>query len=154
VAEGRNFAHMTERDAYDELCAYTLSHQSSDFIHQHVVDVFAAQRASPSTKPITLAFALVGLCLQLEHGFSGREVQRAHRTLASRSKNWPSFPLPIERGSITAVEVLAAPPGPARDAAIQNWCAAVWNAYAEQAPAVRVLVAEHRMGNPPWGQKL
>ena len=139
---------MTEREAYDELCAYTLSHQSSDFIHQHVVDVFAAQHADSSTKPIAVAFALVGLCLQLERGFSGREVQRAHMTLANRSKSWPRFPLPIERGLVTAVDVLAAPPGATRDAAIHDWCASVWSAYADQAPAVRALLAEHRIGNP------
>jgi len=136
---------MTERYAYDELSAYTLSHQSPEFIHQHVVDAYAAQRADSSTKPIALAFALIGLCLQLEHEFSGREVQRAHRVLAGRSRSWPVFPLPIERGSVTAVEVLAAPAGAERDAAIHDWCAVVWNAYAEQAPSVRALIAEHRL---------
>lgn len=139
---------MTEREAYDELCAYTLSHQSLDFIHQHVVDAFAAQRADASSKPIAVAFALVGLCLQLERGFSGREVQRAHMLLSKRSKTWPTFPLPVERGAVTAVEVLAAPAGEARDAAIHDWCAAVWNAYTDQAPAVHALLAEHRIGTP------
>jgi uncharacterized protein DUF5946 len=139
---------MTERDAYDEIFAYTLSHQSVEFIHQHVVDVFAAQQADSSTKPIAVAFALVGLCLQLECGFSGREVQRAHMTLANRARSWPSFSLPVERGSMTAVEVLAAPPGAQRDAAIHDWCAAVWKAYADQAPAVRALLAEYRIGKP------
>jgi hypothetical protein len=134
---------MTEREAYDELCAYTLSHRSLDFIHQHVVDAFAAQQADASSKPIAVAFALVGLCLQLERGFSGRDVQRAHMLLAKRSKTWPTFPLPIDRGSVTAIEVLAAPAGEARDAAIHAWCASVWNAYADQAPAVRALLAEH-----------
>lgn len=139
---------MTEREAYDELFAYTLSHRSPEFIHQHVVDAFAAQRADASTKPIAVAFALVGLCLQLERGFSGREVQRAHMTLANRSKSWPAFPLPVNRGSVNAIDVLAAPPGAKRDAAIHDWCAAVWKAYAEQAPAVRTLLAEYRIESP------
>ena len=136
---------MTEREAYDELCAYTLAHQSPDFIHQHVVDAFAAQHADSKTKPIAVAFALVGLCLHLEQGYNGRDVQRAHMTLANRSKTWPVFPLPIERGSVTALEVLAAPASEKRDAAIHDWCAAVWKAYAEQAPAVRALLVEHRI---------
>lgn len=144
---------MTEREAYDELCAYTLSHQSPEFIHQHVVDAFAAQHADATTKPIAVAFALVGLCLQLERGFSGREVQRAHMTLANRSKTWPAFPLPNERGSITAIDVLAAPPGTKRDAAIHDWGSAVWKAYAEQAPAVRALLAEYRIENRRRGQE-
>jgi hypothetical protein len=39
------------RDAYDELCAYTLSSGDPAFIHQHVVDAFAAQRASAAGRP-------------------------------------------------------------------------------------------------------
>jgi len=38
-------------DAYHELCAYTLSLGDAEFIHQHVVDAFAAQDATPSTRP-------------------------------------------------------------------------------------------------------
>jgi len=35
-----------EQAARDELSAYTLTHGDADFIHQHVVDAFAAQHAS------------------------------------------------------------------------------------------------------------
>ena len=53
----------SERECYHELTAYTLSHTDPAFIHQYAVDAFAAQTADDTTKPITLAFALMGLYL-------------------------------------------------------------------------------------------
>ena len=41
---------MTEKEAYDELCAYTLSHDDPAFIHQYVVDAWCAQHADAQTK--------------------------------------------------------------------------------------------------------
>jgi GrpB-like predicted nucleotidyltransferase (UPF0157 family) len=131
------------RAAWEELLAYTLGHRDPAFIHQHVVDSFAAQEADGETKPIKLTFALVGLYLHLEKGFTGRQVQRAHMALARNRRGWPSFPLPAERGSITAAQVLAAPPGPERDAAIDAWCASVWEAYADSHEAVAELLRRH-----------
>src|SRR5262247_2885212 len=75
---------MTSEDAYNELCYYTLAHRDPSFIHQHVVDAFAAQNADEQTKPIKLTFALVGLYLHVEKRFSGRKVQRVHMDLARK----------------------------------------------------------------------
>jgi hypothetical protein len=36
-------------------------HRDPSFIHQYVVDAFAAQQADEQTKPMKLTFALVGL---------------------------------------------------------------------------------------------
>ena len=55
-----------EQGAYEELQYYTLGHGDHTFIHQHAVDAWAAQHADHNTKPITLAFALVGLYLSGE----------------------------------------------------------------------------------------
>ncbi len=132
-----------EQDAFDELCFYTLAHGSPAFVHQHVVDAFAAQHATAETKPIKLTFALIGLYLHVAKGRTGREVQRVHMMLAKEKHMWPAFALPGGRGAITAVEVLAAPAGPERDAAIDAWCAAVWDAYTESVPTVAVLLAQH-----------
>src|SRR3954469_6572687 len=119
---------MTQRDdeqqAFDELCFYTLAHPSANFIHQHAVDAFAVQLADEGTKPLKVAFGLFGLCLHLERGFTGREVQRAHMQLAKRRKQWPRFELPRERGDIRVAQVLAAGAGPERDASIESWCRA------------------------------
>jgi hypothetical protein len=118
-----------EEEAYHELCAYTLTHDDPAFIHQHVVDAYMAQHANEETKPIGITFALVGLYLHLERGFSGRHVQRAHMTLGKEKRPWPRFPLPANRGSMTAADVLAKPAGVERDRAIDAWCESVWAAY-------------------------
>jgi hypothetical protein len=46
----------SDRDAYDELCCYILAHDDASFIHQHVVDAFAAQTADEQSKQIALTF--------------------------------------------------------------------------------------------------
>jgi hypothetical protein len=65
----------TNHEAYNELCYYTLPHGDPAFIHQHVVDAFAAQTCSENDKPIKLTFALAGLFLYVEKQFTGRQVQ-------------------------------------------------------------------------------
>src|SRR5215208_7067640 len=122
----------SEQQAYYELCSYTIEHarQHGTFIHQHVVDAYAAQHADESTKPITVSFALIGLYLHVEQGYSGKEVQRLHMAMGRERKSWPSFILPVERGAITAVDVIAAAPGPDRDRAVGAWCRSVWAAFA------------------------
>jgi len=132
-----------EQEAYDALQCYTLAHGGRAFVHQHVVDAWAAQHASARTKPIALTFALVGLYLRLEQDFSGRQVQKAHISLARHERNWPSLPLPQERGSVTATQVVAAPPGPERDRMIDAWCASVWAAFGESHQAVAELLEQH-----------
>lgn len=132
-----------ERDAYDELCGYTLTHSGLTFVHQHVVDAFAAQHATAQSKPIQLTFALVGLYLHCDRQFTGLQVQRAHMVLARRKRVWPAFVLPAKRGRITAVQVLGAPAGDERDRAIDAWSASVWAAYASAAPAVKALLLEY-----------
>ena len=128
---------------YDELQAYTLAHDNPAFIHQHVVDAGAAQQADERTKPIGLTFALVGLCLHVEEGWTGRQVQQAHQHLARRKQVWPSFALPKFRGSVTAADVMAAPAGLERDRAIDAWCASVWEAYREHHSTVAELLRQH-----------
>jgi Family of unknown function (DUF5946) len=120
----------SDQDLYNELAYYTLSHGDPSFIHQNIVDAYTAQHADEQTKPIAVAFALVGLCLYLEKGFTGRQVQRMHMRLARKRKQWPRLSLPAwPRGSITVAGVVAAAPGPARDEMIHAWCASVWQAW-------------------------
>jgi hypothetical protein len=133
---------MTPQDIYNELCYYTLAHGHPSFIHQHVVDAFAAQHAEERTKPIALTFALVGLYLRVEKQFTGRQVQRVHMALARRKRPWPHFALPSDRGSLTVVDVFAVPEGPGRDRAIDAWCASVWGAFRDCRPIVAELLRE------------
>jgi uncharacterized protein DUF5946 len=130
-------------DAYHELCCYTLAHGDPSFIHQHIVDAFAAQQADAGSRPIGVTMALVGLYLYVEKQFSGRQVQRAHMRLAQQKRIWPAFTLPAERGSITAVEVMAAPAGCERDRAIHMWCISVWEAFADNRHVVADFLQQH-----------
>ncbi len=133
----------SEQRAYDELQCYTLAHGDPAFVHQYVVDAWTAQHADDRTKPIALTFALIGLYLHVERGFTGRQVQRVHMALAKRRWSWPSYVLPRGRGSMTATRVMAAPPGAGRDRAIDAWCAAVWDAYRENRGTVVALLERH-----------
>ena len=129
-----------EEEAYHALSAYTLTHGDASFIHQHVVDAWAAQTAHAQSKPIGVCFALVGLYLHVERGFTGRQVQRAHMQLAGNPEPWPVGSLPDDRGTITAIHVLAEPEGDARDTMIHRWCESVWAAYADsRQPVVELL---------------
>jgi hypothetical protein len=131
----------TEQNAYNELQAYTLSHGDPAFIHQHIVDAWIAQHADGRTKAIGLVFALVGLYLHLQRGFTGSQVHKAHILLARHQGGWPAFPLPYDRGSVTAADVMKHPAGPRRDRAIDTWCASVWAAYLDSHTVVARLLA-------------
>jgi hypothetical protein len=132
-----------ERAAYDELYVYTMGRPR--FILQHVVDAFGAQSADHDSKPIRVVFALVGLYLYVEKGFDGRQVQQAHQRLARRRRDWPHVHLPVDRGRMTAADVLAAPAGVERDEAIGAWCAAVWTACGGSREMVTALLREHQI---------
>ena len=131
-----------ERDQYHKLSYYTLAHRHPSFIHQHVVDAYTVQCASESSKPIAVAFALIGLYLAVEENRSGKDVQRMHMRLAKKRREWPRFALPQHRGAIAVSDVLAAPAGERRDDMIQQWCASVWTAWAESHAQVKALLRE------------
>jgi hypothetical protein len=131
------------REGYEELSAYTLARADQAFIHQHVVDAFAAQSADETTKPITLTFALVGLYLHVEKCRTGRRVQMVHLQLAQRKRTWPTWPLPSGRGAMNADDVMRSAPGAERDKAIDAWCASVWQAFSHHRDAVVMLLKEY-----------
>lgn len=130
----------SEQEAFYELSCYTTAHPDPSFIHQHAVDAFGAKNADKNTKTIGLAFALIGLYLYIEKGFSGGEVQMAHVKLAKHRKNWPKFELPKYRGNITVYDVLNSPEGKERDQMIYKWCISVWKAYKKSHEEIAELV--------------
>ena len=130
-------------EKFYELSYYTLAHADPAFIHQQIVDAFAAQTANENTKPIGVAFGLIGLCLYLEKNYTGKQVQLAHMALARRNREWPKFDLPERRGEVTIVDVLNEPAGPKRDTKIREWCASVWQAYGESHQKVLELVSRY-----------
>jgi hypothetical protein len=128
------------RNLMNELTYYTLAHGDPAFIHQHVVDAYGAQHVRPSPSTIGAAFTLAGLYLAVERAFTGRQVQKMHMLMASRSKQWPRFEPPGDLGPLTVADVLAAEAGPSRDEAIMRWCASVWAAWSADHDRVRAMV--------------
>jgi hypothetical protein len=148
-------------ELFHQLMYYTLAHPDPAFIHQNVVDAYAVQSANETTKNITIVFGLIGLYLSVEKNLTGKQVQKAHMHLASGPrkssprksssrksslrKSWFRPKLPACRGSIVIADVLAAPPGPPRDAMIRNWCASVWEACSQTRPQIAEL-AQKELG--------
>ena len=140
-ADGRYNASAECWRLYGELSAYTLVRGYDLFIHQLAVDAYGAQHSGEGVRPIATAFALVGLYLAFERGYSGRQVQDAHRLLAARSKIWPGFDPPRRAGALTVADVLDARPGEDRDRALRQWAKSVWDAWGDEQARVESLVA-------------
>lgn len=137
-----NPTSLSLQEAYNELSYYTLAHTDSSFIHQHIVDAFAAQSADEHTKPIRITFALIGLYLYIEKKYTGKQVQIAHTYMAKEKMVWPTFTLPKDRGNITVTDVLDTPAGEERDTLIQTWCSLVWRTYDESHEKIASLVRD------------
>jgi len=131
--------------AYEQLYVYSATRGRETFILQLVVDAYGAQIATNETKPIALVFALVGLFLHVEKGFTGLQVQRVHMQLGRKKHQWPAIILPTHRGDITALEMLNVSEGPERDAAISEWCHSVWQAYRDNRSTIIDLLQRHRV---------
>jgi hypothetical protein len=131
------------RAAYDEVYVYTMGRPG--FIRQHVVDAFVVQTANADTKPIAVVFGLAGLYLHCEKQFSGHHVQKAHMLLGRRRREWPNVDLPEHRGAMTVADVRAAPGGPERDLAIDDWCKSVWSACSSKRQTIIDLLGEYQI---------
>jgi hypothetical protein len=129
----------TDEDLYNELAFYTLAHPDPAFIHQNIVDAFAAQHADETSKPIYIVFALIGLYLCVEKNFTGKQAQKAHMQLAKTRRQYVRPVLPKDRGAIGIRDVLAVPAGPARDAMIHEWCVSAWEAWRESREQIAQL---------------
>ena len=127
---------------YGELTGYTVMRRDEAFIHQHLVDAYAAQHVREGRPPIVAAFALIGLYLAVEKGYTGKQVQHMHILLARRSKHWPTFTPPPHVGVLTARDALDAPPGTERDEILMRWARSVWEAWSAEHDRVRTLFAQ------------
>jgi hypothetical protein len=123
-----------------ELSYYTLAHGDPRFIHQHLVDAYGAQHVRDSKSTIGAAFALAGLYLAVERGFTGRQVQKMHMLMGGKSKQWPRFDQPENVGPLRVADVLAGAPGPDRDEKLMQWCVSVWAAWSTQHGPIREMV--------------
>jgi Family of unknown function (DUF5946) len=138
--------------AYNELRAHTLGRADVAFCHQYVVDTYAVQTATEEDPPIRLAQALIGLYLHVEHGLTGRQVQRIHQIVADRRPQWPRFALRADRGLMTVRDVVAEPPGDRRDRAIEAWATSTWRAWRGQVrEAVDAFLLSQGITSPRGG---
>jgi hypothetical protein len=129
-------------DSYHELYVYTMGR--AGFILQHVVDANMAQRLDATSKPISVVFSLVGLYLHVEKRLTGAQVQQVHRILGRRKRDWPAIRLPERRGRLTPADVMAAPAGVERDAAIDRWCESVWAEFQGSRDVIVRLLEEYQ----------
>jgi hypothetical protein len=128
--------------AYSDLMCYTVSKQDPGFIHQHVVDAYAAQHAGGPTRPITEAFGLIGLYLALEKGYTGREVQKAHVKIAKIHKEWPLLEPPLRHAGLTATDVVREDTDTQKETMIRKWMESVWGIWEDRHPWVSVTTDE------------
>jgi len=127
---------------FSYLQCYTVSKQDPGFIHQHVVDAYTAQHAGGLTRPIAVAFGLIGLHLALEKGYTGREVQKAHMKIAKIKKDWPFLEPPVRSAVLTVTDVLREETERQKDAMIRKWMEAIWEIWEDRHQWVRATTDE------------
>lgn len=128
------------RALYDELAMYTLSKQDPFFIHQLIVDSYAAQHAGGVAKNISVVFALIGLCLVVEHNYTGRQVQLLHMKIPKQK--WPAFEPPSQNGIFNVADVLKAGSDQQLDEFIMQWAREVWESWSKHHDWVRQKTLE------------
>jgi hypothetical protein len=89
------------------------------------------------TRNITVIFGLIGLCLALEKGYTGKHVQQAHIRIARGRKDLPRLEPPPRPALITVPGVLKVPDGLEKNAMIRRWMAGVWESWADRQQWVR-----------------
>ena len=128
--------------AFSDLQSYTVSLQDPGFIHQHVVNACAAQHTGGTTRPITVAFGLIGLYPALEKGYTGREGERAHMRIAKAGNDWLLTDPPGRCAALNVMDVLQAGNNEEKDVIIRKWMSAVWASWAGRQQWVRVITDE------------
>ncbi len=128
------------RGLYDRLAAFTQSRGDKDFIHQIAVDAYTAQHLGPEVKPIGGTFALVGLFLAFERGYTGRQVQLAHMALGKTKRDWPRFEPSKGTAKLTVADALRGLDEKNYRDRINAWGKAVWDLWKPEHGHVAALV--------------
>ena len=129
-------------EKYYELTYWTLAQHDGRFIHQHAVDTYEAQHPGGRTRPITVAFGLIGLHLALEKGYTGRQVQLAHMKIAERRREWPVLELPKARAELNVIDVLNAGTDAEKERMLTPWSESVWKIWEHRHTWVRETTQE------------
>jgi len=126
------------RDLCFQLSYFTLALGDTYFLHQLLVDAYAAQHSGAHVKPISTAFGLAGLYLVWEKKYTGRQVQLAHMEMAKLSSNWPRFTVPEKRNWMTVKDVLDGVESE-RGELIKKWHKSVWEVWKGEKRAIENL---------------
>lgn len=128
------------RQLYDELTAFTQTGGDNDFIHQTAFDSYTAQHLGPKLKPIGGAFALIGLYMAFERGYTGRQVQLAHMALGNTRRDWPRFVSPQGQTVLTVADVVRGLSQENYRQRINAWGKAVWDWWKPEHERVAELI--------------
>ena len=121
---GRSNASEACWQLYGEVAAHEAAHVAVlGRLHQLTVDTYGAQHAGSSVARIGVAFALIGLRLSLDEGWSGEEVRDAHQYLGAKFKAWPEFAPPAERTWMTVYDVALATSPDEHARLVHRWAA-------------------------------
>ncbi len=131
------------RRVFDELSAFTLSLRDKDFINQVAIDIYTAQHIGPKVKPIGTVFALIGLYLVFERGYSGRQVQLAHMTLSKTRRQWPHFDPPAKKSTVTVGDVVMDLTQQNHREKIYAWGKAVWELWRGERENIERLITNY-----------
>jgi hypothetical protein len=106
-------------------------------LHQLTVDAYAAQHVGPQVPAVGVAFALIGLHLALDEGWTGAAVRAAHQHLAAHPSGWPRFSAPRTPGWLTVADVAGSPSPEEHARRARSWAASVWQAWSADHQRVR-----------------
>ena len=106
-------------------------------LHQLTQDAYTGQHAGPRVPAIGIAFALIGLHLALDSGWSGNEVRAAHQYLAARHKVWPGFEPPSAPAALTVSHVAGSPTPEEHASRVRAWASSVWESWSAEHAAVQ-----------------
>ena len=127
------------QEKYYELTCWTLVRHDGRFIHQHAVDAYAARHGGGERTVLPTAFGLIGLCLALEKGFTGRQVQLVHVKMGKKRRDWPVLEPPEHPAGLTVNDVVRAGTDREKEEMLMRWAAAVWKSWEPRHQAVREM---------------
>jgi hypothetical protein len=130
------------RALYFDLTYYTLSLGDQYFIHQLAVDAYAASHSGENVKAISTTFAIIGLYLVWDRGFTGRQVQQAHIQLAQKNKFWPRISIPREKSAVRVIDVVTVPDMEKQDM-IKKWSKSVWEIWMPEKENIASMLAHY-----------
>jgi Family of unknown function (DUF5946) len=115
-------------------------------VHQLTVDAYAVQHAGGPHPDKSVDIHLAGLHLTVVRGIKPPHVPPLLQRIANGTTEWPHFPLPGVRWTLTVFDVaLAAGEFEAHLEAVRAWSASVWDAWSPHHAAIAAFVDE-RLG--------